>query len=105
MPEDIAYDENFRTEWNSVGDINTVTGTDFVEQIITTSIVEGPGLSLSAFTPTAIEEKRGDIEQAVRSNEKTTEPINVSVKKANYDDQEVTFSVFTGQTNFTVESE
>lgn len=100
MPEDIYFNENFLTENDEVGDIRTVRGESFYEQTVTISVVEDTPNTPVGFTPTALEDRRSAIERAVRDNQFTEPPINVTIAETNPTTQTVTFTVTTSRVSF-----
>lgn len=95
MPIDIAINEDLQTTWNGVGDLTKVYGEDQIEQAVAISIIERAGLSIPTLTDTAIEQKRGAIEQAVAQNQHTESDYTVVVADIDYDNGVVTYAVET----------
>ena len=103
MPEDIAINENFVSTFDEVGDIKTHRGDAAVQQAVAISVIEYTPNSAIGFTPTAIEDRRGAIDQAVRENQFTEEPIAVTVEETNQTTQTITFRVETNQLDFPID--
>jgi len=105
MSEDIAIDENFQTSWDSSGDIETVRGDNELAQSFIISIVENVDLT-TTLVASAIEEQRGAIEQAVRNNPRSDDPIDVFAEiNREQSPPIVEYEVLTASTNFTILSE
>lgn len=100
MPEDIYYNENFRTEFDAVGDIRTHTGEDAVQQAIATSVIEYRRETPNGLTPTDLEERRSAIEDAVRGNTFTEPPVTVTITDVDYRENTVTYQVTTDRRSF-----
>jgi len=97
MARDIRFTERFETEWNGRGDIDDVRGVEQIHQSIVISVVENVGLAAPTFSPTTIEEHRGDIEAAVERNEFTQSPINVEVETQDPEAQSITYTISTAR--------
>lgn len=102
MPVDIKLTEDFETQWDEVGDIDTISGTDYTIQCIVVGIVENVDLAPSSLSATDIEEHRGAIEQAVKDNHASSQPITVTVTDISDENQSVTYAVKTAEAEFTV---
>jgi len=103
MPEDIAIDENFVSEFDEVGDIATHRDTEATKQSVAISVIEFTPDTPVGFTSTAIEERRGNIERAVRDNPFTSEPISVIVANKNQTTQTITYRVRTQEVTFPID--
>jgi len=98
MTEDIAIDERQDTRWDEVGDIATRTGDEQLRQSIVISVLRGAELTAPSFAPEDIEETRGEILAAVRANERTREPIRVTVSTRAPEQQRIEYAVQTART-------
>ena len=113
MPTDIHYDSDFQTEWTARGDLRTVTDRDIdgettaaqIHQSVVTSVIERTGLSAPGLAPTDIEERRGDIERAVRSNDQTEPPVRVFVEDIDYENRRITYRVTTDRVSVPIVTE
>lgn len=103
MLEDIAYNDEFRTSYDEVGDIQTVEGEDAIVQAINTSVVEFVGLSSPPLNATELEERRSDIESVVEDNSFTQDPVTVTIDDIDEEEQAVRFRIETGRVSLTVE--
>lgn len=102
MARDFAINSSLQTTWNEVGDITDVTGENQIEQSIVIDIIENVGLGAPALTDTAIEQKRGDIEQAVRGNDMTEPPIQVIVNEINPEEEYIIFDIGTNHVSLSL---
>jgi len=103
MPEDIAIDENFVSTFDEVGDIATHRDSEAIKQAVAVSVIEFTPNTPVGFTSTAIEQRRGNIEQAVRDNSFTSPPIDVTVANTNQTEQTITYSVTTNEVTFPID--
>lgn len=95
MAIDIKYNENRRTEWGDGGDIGIVEGTEQIEQSISTVIMEGFNTGPVSVDPSSLEAVRSDLVGALRNNEFTEPPYEVSVKSIDRNPFSITFSIQT----------
>lgn len=79
MAEDIAYDSDFTTSYDDVGDIATVDGEAQIRQAIVTTIAESIGFDAPPLTPDGIEEQRSLIEDTLDDSQYTQGPVIVEV--------------------------
>ncbi len=104
--EDIAYNSDFQTSYDSVGDIQTVTDKNddhaAVRQAITTSIIERVDFTAPAITPKQISKQRSAIEGAVRNNRFSEPPIAVSIEGIDETVPAVAYRVQTNRVSFTL---
>jgi len=97
MPRDFRINEDWLTEWNSVGDIEDVRGTRAIRQGIAITIKENVGLDAPTMEATAIEERRGTIERVVRQSDLTRNPVQVTVMDIDYEEKSVTYAISTAR--------
>lgn len=97
MPRDFRVNEDWLTEWNSVGDIGDVTGPAAIRQGIAITIKENVGLDAPTMEATAIEERRGTIERVVRQSDLTRNPVRVTVTDIDYEEKSVTYGISTAR--------
>lgn len=102
MPEDIYFDENFTTEVDEVGDVRTRTGAAAIRQAVATSVIEYRRRTTSGMSPTAIEDRRSAIEDAVRNNTFTEPPITVTVTDVDHETGTITYQVQTNRLNYPI---
>jgi len=100
MPVDIYVDEHFDSEYDEVGDIRTVDGTEYVAQTTLIAIIEGVDETLSTLRPTDVESYRGAIESVVKDHHATSPPYSVTVQDVDHTNRTVTFSVETATASF-----
>ena len=96
MATDIELNERLETTWDGSGDLTTVSGANELAQSFRISILENVDLSVS-LNPTDIEEQRAAIEQAVRDNPRSREPISVTAEQKTAEDETIylQYEVFT----------
>jgi hypothetical protein len=102
MATDVELTEGLRTEWNEVGDLRTVTEKAGIKQSITISVLRLADRSTPALTNSEIEQQRSDIEDAVRADPLSEEPITVTVDEIDRDEQTITYAVSTRRVDVTV---
>lgn len=97
MARDIQINEQLQTEWNTVGDFDDVDGAAQIRQSISIFLIENADTTPPALHATAIEQRRGEIEQAVKDCSLTDPPIRVDVGEIDYEAQAVTYNIFTNR--------
>jgi hypothetical protein len=105
MAIDILYNTDLDTEWNGVGDIKRSSGPKQVRQSIGISVLEFTDLSAPSFDPGDIEEKRASIEDAVRRNPLSQEPIRVRVSEREPTEQRIEFTIVTRRVELPITAE
>lgn len=79
MPEDIAYNEQFRTKWDSVGDLRTVDGDRELRQSVVTALVEQANLASPALSPEGIASQQADIREVLlEAHPRIRPPIEIT---------------------------
>ena len=103
MATDIELNERLETTWDGSGDLTTVSGANELAQSFRISIIENVDLSVS-LNPTDIEEQRAAIEQAVRDNPRSRDPITVTGSTTTEDDgtNVIEYEVSTASANLTI---
>jgi len=97
MAEDILVTENLFTQYDSVGDTDTVTEEAQIRQSVAIAIIERVGFGAPPLTPEEIEERRGKLEDTIRASEYTEPPISVTVDAIDVSNQSVTFKAQTNR--------
>lgn len=105
MVEDIAYNTDLQTEYDDVGDIDTVDGEAAIEQAVVTALIERVETAALTPTPTRIEQRRSQIAEAVDSIQFTEPPINVSIESIEEGNGSatVTYRVETNRITFSIQ--
>jgi hypothetical protein len=103
MARDFRVNEDWLTEWNSVGDIEDVRGPRAIRQGIAITIKENVGLDAPMMEATAIEQRRGTIERVVRQSALTRSPVRVRVDEIDYDNKTVVYAISTARVELPLE--
>ena len=97
MAEDILVTTDLTSQYDSVGDIDTVRGEAQIQQAVAIEIIERFGFGAPPLTPEGLEERRGKLEDTIRASEYTEPPISVTVDAVDVTTQSVTFKAQTNR--------
>lgn len=103
--EDVYLTTNQSTEWNGNGDARATRDTDYLRQSIAVSALQGYSETQSALTADSLEETRGAIEQAIRGNSNSREPIEVTISSIDWEQGTVEFGISTVRVSLAFEDD
>lgn len=99
--DDVKLTEDQKTEWNGVGDATIIRNVNRLVQSISISALQGYQNVNASLTAQSVEEMRGGIEQRIRANQNTREPIEVVVDEIDWENSTVMFDISTARVSLT----
>jgi len=95
MTRGIFFNTDRQTEYDERGDIRNVTEDEYIIQRIFVAINENVDMSPPTLEDSNIEEQRSRVAEVVSRSQFTREPISVTIRDVDYEDNQVSYTINT----------